>query len=107
MLGFRDPGTDMNKHAPVNFNVGDGVAYALPSGMLYGTVLRVLGDGDSKAIEIEFEDGRKEIKKARDRALSLLKRASGTSEKEEMQRGKERLKDFDIERVRRGDIHRH
>ncbi|HYL99697.1 MAG TPA: hypothetical protein VEZ90_12140 [Blastocatellia bacterium] len=96
----------MNKHATVNFNVGDDIAYAMPSGMLYGTVLRVLGDGDSQAIEIQFEDGRKEIKKARDRALSLLKRASGASEKEEMQRGKDRLKDFDIERVRRSDTHR-
>lgn len=96
----------MNKPARLDYKVGDEIAFAMPSGMLYGTVLRVLGDGDSRAIEIEFEDGRREIKKARDRALSLLRRASGASEAEEMHKGASKLKDWDVERVRRSDTHR-
>ena len=67
----------MNKGKTLDFRAGDEVAFATPSGMLYGTVLRQLGAGETGAIEIQFEDGRKEIKKVRDRSLSLLRRQSG------------------------------
>jgi hypothetical protein len=63
----------------------------------------VLGEGDSSAVEIEFEDGRKEVKKVRDRALSLLRRASGVSEEEERHKDRERLHDPEIERIRRSE----
>jgi len=96
----------MNKTRTLNYKPGDEVAFATPSGMLYGTVSRVLGDGDTSAIEIEFEDGRKEIKKVRDRSLSLLKRRSGASEEEERRKDSTRLKDFDIERIRRSETHK-
>ena len=97
----------MNKPHTTNYRVGDEISYAMPAGMLYGTVTRVLGAGDAAAVEVEFEDGRKEIKKVRDRALSLLRRATGQSEEEERHRDRERLKDFDIERVRRSEQRKH
>jgi hypothetical protein len=96
----------MNKAGPTRYQSGDGVSYSVASGVAYGTVLRVLGDGDTAAVEIEFEDGRKEIKRVRDRALSLLRRASGASEVQEQRTGAERLKDFDVERVRRSQQRR-
>jgi hypothetical protein len=96
----------MNKTKTVDYKPGDEVAFATPSGMLYGTVSRVLGAGDTSAIEIQFEDGRKEIKKVRDRSLSLLRRRSGTSEAEERRKDAAQLKDFDIERIRRSETHR-
>jgi len=96
----------MNKIRTRDYRLGDEVAFATPSGMLYGTVSRVLGDGDTAAIEIEFEDGRKEIKKVRDRSLSLLRRRSGASEEEEKRKDATRLKDFDIERIRKSETHR-
>jgi len=96
----------MKKTQTLDYNAGDEVAFATPSGMLYGAVLRVLGAGDTAAIEIQFEDGRKEIKKVRDRSLSLLRRRSGASEQEERRKDADGLKDFDIERVRRSQTHR-
>ncbi|HEY6333870.1 MAG TPA: hypothetical protein VI756_31425, partial [Blastocatellia bacterium] len=89
----------MNKAIPVKFQTGDEVSYSVASGVAYGTVLRVLGDGDTAAVEIEFENGRKEIKRVKDRALSLLRRASGASEVQEHRTGAgaERLRDFDVE----------
>ena len=93
----------MNKGHRSDFKQGDEISYAMPSGMLYGTVTRLLGAGESAAIEIEFEDGRKEIKKAKDRALSLLRRASGQSEEEERHSDRERLRDPDIQRVFRSE----
>jgi hypothetical protein len=93
----------MNKSHPIAYRAGDEVSFAMPSGVLYGTVTRVLGAGDSSAVEIEFEDGRKEIKKVRDRSLSLLRRASGQSEEEERHKDREELRDFDIERIRRSE----
>lgn len=93
----------MNKGHRTDFKKGDEVSYAMPAGMLYGTVARVLGADDSAAVEIEFEDGRKEIKKVRDRALSLLRRASGKSEEEERHAGRERLHDPEIERLFRSE----
>jgi hypothetical protein len=88
-----------DRHRVLKYNPDDEVSYAAPSGMLYGTVTRVLGEGESAAIEIEFEDGRKEIKKVRDRALRLLRRASGASEEEERHQDRARLRDPDIARV--------
>ena len=96
----------MNKGQTQTFKAGDEVSFALPSGVLYGTVLRLLGDRDSAAVEIQFEDGRKEIKKVRDKALSLLRRASGASEEEERHSDRGRLTDPDIERVRKGEQRR-
>ena len=93
----------MNKAHRTDFKKGDEVSYAMPSGMHYGTVTRLLGDGESAAIEIEFEDGRKEIKKARDRALSLLRRATGLSEEEERHADRDRLRDPDVQRVYRSE----
>jgi hypothetical protein len=93
----------MNKTRLTSYRAGDEVGYAMPSGMLYGTVTRVLGEGESSAIEIEFEDGRKEIKKVRDHALSLLRRASGVSEAEERHGPREQFQDLDIERIRRSE----
>jgi hypothetical protein len=93
----------MNKGHRTNFKKGDEVSYAMPAGMLYGTVARVLGADESAAVEIEFEDGRKEIKKVKDRALSLLKRASGASEAEERNANRERLHDVEIERMFRSE----
>ena len=93
----------MNKAHPVTFRPGDEISYAMPSGVLYGTITRVLGSDDSSAVEIEFEDGRKEVKKVRDRALSLLRRASGISEEEERHKGRDRLQDPEIERIRRSE----
>lgn len=93
----------MNKSRSTNYRKGDEVSYAMPSGMLYGTVIRLLGEGESSALEIEFEDGRKEIKKTKDRALNLLRRASGVSEEEERHANRERLHDPDVERIRRAE----
>ncbi|HET8674307.1 MAG TPA: hypothetical protein VFO63_00850 [Blastocatellia bacterium] len=93
----------MNKGRPLNYNEGDEISYAMPSGVLYGTVTRVIGQGDSSAVEIEFEDGRKEIKKTRDRALSLLRRATGKSEEEERHSDRERLRDPEIDRLFRSE----
>ena len=93
----------MNKARVTDFRAGDELSYAAPSGMMYGTVTRVLGTGESAAIEIEWEDGRKEIKPVKDRALALLRRASGASELEEKHATRRRLSDPDIESVRRSD----
>jgi hypothetical protein len=93
----------MSKNRVVSFQPGDEVSYAQPSGMIYGTVSRVLGAGDAAAVEIEFEDGRKEIKKVRDRSLSLLRRASGASEEEERHADRAKLRDPEIARVFRSE----
>jgi len=97
----------MNKGHRTDFKKGDEVSYAMPAGVLYGAVTRVLGAGDTAAVEIEFEDGRKEIKKVKDRALSLLRRASGASEEEERHADRDRLRDFEIQRVFRSEQHKH
>jgi hypothetical protein len=54
-------------------------------------------------IEIAFEDGGKEVHKTRDRALSLLRRASGVSARDEELTDRRRVSDPDIEAARRGD----
>ena len=96
----------MNKARVTNFRVGDEISYAGGSGMMYGEVTRVLGSGESAAIEIEWEDGRKEIKPVKDRGLALLRRASGASEIEEKHADRRRLADPDIESVRRSEQRR-
>ncbi|HWC77396.1 MAG TPA: hypothetical protein VG778_08035 [Blastocatellia bacterium] len=96
----------MNKARTHKFNPGDEISYAMPSGMLYGTITRLLGEGESAAVEVEFEDGRKEIKKVRDRALNLLRRSSGVSEEEERHSDRERLRDPEVERIRKGEQRR-
>jgi|SRR5215213_5094135 len=93
----------MNKSRSRVFKIGDEIAYAMPSGMLYGTIVRLLGEGENGAVEIEFEDGRRETKRVRESALSLLRRASGKSEVEETQSDRERLRDYEIERIRKSD----
>ena len=93
----------MNKGRQLTYRMGDEISYAMPSGILYGTVTRVIGEGESSAVEIEFEDGRKEIKKMRDRALSLLRRSSGKSEEEERHSDRERLRDPEIDRLFRSE----
>ena len=96
----------MNKPHKTDFKVGDEISYAMPGGMLYGKITRILGGGDSAAVEIEFEDGRKEIKKIKDRSIALLRRASGRSEVEEQYSERARLRDPDIERIRRSEQRR-
>jgi hypothetical protein len=80
-----------NKSKSINYGVGDEVSYVFGNGIAYGEVLRVLEGG--QAIEIQLEDGRREIKKTRDGALRLLRRATGASELEEHNRERERSRD--------------
>lgn len=93
----------MKKDRILRYQTGDEVAFAVPSGMVYGTVTRVLGAGESAAVEVEFEDGRKEIKPVKDRALSLLRRASGASEIDEKMTDRQRWRDPEVERIRRSE----
>ncbi len=86
----------MNKpHAPV-YEVGDEISYATTNGIRYGSVTRLLPD----AIEIQFEDGRKEIHKTRDRAMRLLRRSHPSSD----DRPKPTIRE--IEEVRRSEVRR-
>ena len=93
-----------NKPKTINFGIGDEISYAFGNGIAYGEVLRVLEGG--QAIEIQFEDGRREIKKSRDGALRLLRRATGASEAEEANRDRGRSRDIDIDQVMRSDVRR-
>ena len=72
--------------------------------MHYGEVVRLLEGG--QAIEILFEDGRREIKKARDGSVRLLRRASGASELEEKNQDRRRGFDQEIRDVMKSDIKR-
>ena len=87
------------------FNVGDEVAYAMGKGMRYGSVVRLIGL-DKSAVEIEFEDGGREVHKAKDRALSLLRRATGASARDEELGDRQRDRDFDVDVVRKADQRR-
>lgn len=93
-----------NKAKQITFGVGDEISYAFGNGMAYGEVLRVLEGG--QAVEIQFEDGRREVKKARDGSLRLLRRASGASELEETHRDRSRARDIDVSEVMKSDIRR-
>lgn len=88
------------------YHVGDEISYAAPNGIVYGTVIRVIHDSSSPAVEIEFEDGKREVKKARDRALHIVRRSTGKSEIDERRRDPIRQRDSDIEEVRRSDQRR-
>lgn len=90
-----------NKSKMTNYGVGDEVSYAFGSGIMYGEVSRLLEGG--AAIEITFEDGRREIKKSREGALRLVRRASGASEAEESRSDRSRVRDFEIDEIRRSD----
>lgn len=90
--------------APINFGLGDEVSYAVGAGMNYGEVVRVLEEG--QAVEILFEDGRREVKRSRDRALRLLRRASGKSELDESHADRTKSRDREIDEVRRSDVRR-
>jgi hypothetical protein len=93
-----------HKHGVTTYGIGDEVSYAVGSGMNYGEIVRVLQNGE--AIEILFEDGRREIKRSRDRALRLLRRASGRSEVDERHADRTATRDQEIDEVRRSDIRR-
>jgi hypothetical protein len=93
-----------NKHRNTTYGVGDEISYAFGNGMSYGEITRVLEGG--QAVEISFEDGRKEIKKARDGSLRLLRRSAGLSEVQEENKDRTKSRDSDIADVMRGDIHR-
>jgi hypothetical protein len=90
-----------NKSRNINFGIGDEVSYIFGSGIAYGEVIRLLEGG--AALEIQFEDGRREIKKVRDGSLRLLRRASGASEIEEKRSDRDRVRDYEIDAVRRSD----
>lgn len=90
-----------NKSKSTNFGVGDEVSYAFGSGIVYGEVVRLLEAG--AAVEILFEDGRREIKKARDGSLRLLRRASGASELEEQRSDRGRIRDAEIDELFRSE----
>jgi hypothetical protein len=96
----------MNKPRTTTFKPGDEISYSLASGVLYGTVTRVLGSGETSSIEIEFEDGRKEMKKATDRALNLLRRATGQSEIDEQKRDHRQVRDPEIQKLFRSEQRR-
>src|SRR5262245_36703256 len=84
-----------------SYGLGDEVSYAFGSGIAYGEIVRLLEGG--AAVEIMFEDGRRELKKSRDGALRLIRRASGASELEEQRSDRERLHDTEISDVFRSD----
>jgi hypothetical protein len=90
-----------SKSRNISFGVGDEVSYAFGSGIAYGEIVRLLEGG--AAAEILFEDGRREIKKSRDGALRLLRRASGASELEEKRSDHGRLRDQEVGEVFRSD----
>ncbi len=93
-----------NKKPTTSYRVGDEISYATGSGMHYGEVARLLEGG--QAIEILFEDGRREVKKARDGSVRLLRRASGSSELDEKNQGRGRAWDEEIRAVMKSDIKR-
>lgn len=93
-----------NKPKTISFSVGDEISYAFGSGIAYGEVTRLLEGG--AAVEILFEDGRREMKKSRDGALRLVRRSSGASELEESRSDRSQLRDFDIDEIRRRDQRR-
>ncbi len=93
-----------NKSKSTNYGVGDEISYAFGSGIVYGEVVRLLEAG--AAVEILFEDGRREIKKSRDGALHLIRRASGQSEVEEQHADRGRVRDYNISEVIRSEKRR-
>ncbi|MCS6807131.1 MAG: hypothetical protein RMM98_10065 [Acidobacteriota bacterium] len=78
-----------------DYKVGDEVSYALAAGIRYGTVVSVFGE----VVEIEFEDGRKEMKKVSDDRLRLLRRAQ--SERDDRDRHRQDIRELYRSEVRR------
>lgn len=93
-----------SKSKDTNYGLGDEISYAFGSGIAYGEVTRLLEGG--AAVEISFEDGRREIKKSRDGALRLVRRSSGASEAEESRSDRSRARDSEIDDIRRSDQRR-
>ena len=93
-----------NRNSGVTYQVGDEVSYSMGSGVIYGEVIRLLEGG--QAIEIKFEDGRREVKKSRDGSVRLLRRATGASEADESNRGRRKGFDQEIRDVMKSDIKR-
>lgn len=93
-----------NKPGARSFGVGDEISYAFGSGIVYGEIARLLEGG--AAVEILFEDGRREIKKSRDGALHLIRRATGQSEMEEQHANRGRVRDFTVSEVIRSEKRR-
>ena len=89
----------------IRYGIGDEVSYAFGSGMAYGEVVRVLEGGE--AVEVQFEGGRREIKRARDRALRLLRRVSGVSELDERHARVQCVHLLDLRRQLVGERHEH
>lgn len=83
----------------IEFQVGDEVMYAGAAGVRYGTVIRVIGAGNAQMVEVEFEDGKRELKKASDRALRLLRRKVTEEVRQE-------FRDREVEEVRRSETRR-
>ncbi len=88
------------------YRIGDEVSFAAGHGMQYGEIVRIVTPGPEGAVEIQWEDGRREIKKTRDRAIRLLRRATGVSELDERRGERRRSLDNEIAEVRRSDVRR-
>ncbi len=91
------------KHSQT-FGIGDEVSYAFGAGMAYGQITRLLENG--QAVEIQFEDSRREVKRSRDRSLRLLRRSTGKSEVDESHADRTAARDREIDEVRRSDVKR-
>lgn len=90
---------DMPSKPRLEFQVGDEVMYALASSVRYGTVVRVIGAGNTQMVEVEFEDGKRELKKANDRSLRLLRRKA-------VEEARPHIRDREVEEVRRSETRR-
>lgn len=53
----------MAQHQNFEYRIGDEVSFAAGHGMQYGEVVRIITPGPDGAIEIQWEDGRRETKK--------------------------------------------
>jgi hypothetical protein len=82
---------------PQTYQLKDEVSCATPHGMLYGTVIRIVSPGSNGAVEIEYEDGRREIRKVTDHAMRVLKSASQPKREQHRE---------DVDDVRRSEIKR-
>jgi len=89
----------MPSKSRIEFQVGDEVMYAAAASVRYGTIVRVIGAGTAQMVEVEFEDGKRELKKASDRALRLLRRKMTEEARPE-------IRDREVEEVRRSEIRR-
>lgn len=50
----------MAQHQNFEYRIGDEVSFAAGHGMQYGEVVRIITPGPDGAIEIQWEDGRRE-----------------------------------------------